>query len=397
VDLWLNLPEGKLELVESEQTSTNSFLKTNQSSTEPAEFIILRGAPDDSSLQEISRVAGTEMSFVDESAQGGIEFQYGVSTVCEQSVSEPRRAFYFHIPTYDVSAARNDADQNGVPDMLYQNIYVKGIVSSPNFDSRTDYFIQDNQGGMRLLNSNFTVNLQPGDSIFVYGSVQLLQGMTTLVPFEAGQVQAFSSGHPLDTLSISIADLGEQYEGRLVAVKGSILNPQDWPAKDSYSSLVQIGNGPDTVHLIIDQDTDLDGWTPPQGENTIAGIVEQFSTSGPSEGAYYLRLRSQTDFVKVTGISDDNHNTLMDFKLFQNYPNPFNPTTAISYRISAVSFVELTVYNSLGQKVQTLVDQKQDAGIYTVSFNASLLASGVYYYKLNTGTFTQINKMILMK
>lgn len=85
------------------------------------------------------------------------------------------------------------------------------------------------------------------------------------------------------------------------------------------------------------------------------------------------------------------------FGLSQNYPNPFNPTTAISHELSAVSYVSLKVYNVLGQDVATLVSAKQTPGTYTVQFDGLKLASGVYFYRLRAGNFTQIRRMLLMK
>lgn len=93
-------------------------------------------------------------------------------------------------------------------------------------------------------------------------------------------------------------------------------------------------------------------------------------------------------------------------QLFQNYPNPFNPTTSISYQLSAVSDVELSIYNILGQKVAALVNAKQNAGNYSVDWNAAGFASGVYMCRLSTGSgpaagsgydFSQIKKLILLK
>jgi hypothetical protein len=85
------------------------------------------------------------------------------------------------------------------------------------------------------------------------------------------------------------------------------------------------------------------------------------------------------------------------FSLLQNYPNPFNPTTAISYRLSAVSHVKLSVYDILGKKVETLVDAVQGAGDHSMSFNASRLASGVYFYRREAGHFVEAKKMIVIK
>ncbi|MCK5816890.1 MAG: T9SS type A sorting domain-containing protein [Candidatus Marinimicrobia bacterium] len=87
-----------------------------------------------------------------------------------------------------------------------------------------------------------------------------------------------------------------------------------------------------------------------------------------------------------------------NYALQNNYPNPFNPITTIGYQLSEFGQVELMVYNTLGQKVRTLVDQQQSAGAYSLTFNASNLPSGVYFYRLNiAGKFTRVNKMLLLK
>jgi len=87
-----------------------------------------------------------------------------------------------------------------------------------------------------------------------------------------------------------------------------------------------------------------------------------------------------------------------EFLLMQNYPNPFNPSTAISYQLSALSQVELMIYNVLGQKVRTLVNQIQDADSYEVIFDASGLSSGIYFYRLKTANgFSETRKMIVLQ
>ena len=86
------------------------------------------------------------------------------------------------------------------------------------------------------------------------------------------------------------------------------------------------------------------------------------------------------------------------FSLNQNYPNPFNPSTMISYQLPITNFVELSIFNSLGQKVTTLVNAKQPAGTYNVEWNASGFASGIYYYRLHTNAgFVQTKKLVLLK
>jgi hypothetical protein len=87
----------------------------------------------------------------------------------------------------------------------------------------------------------------------------------------------------------------------------------------------------------------------------------------------------------------------IEFALHQNYPNPFNPATTISFYLPRESQVRLEVFNVLGQKVVTLIDGKRAAGNYSASFDASLVSSGIYFYRLSTSTQTISKKMIVMK
>lgn len=86
-----------------------------------------------------------------------------------------------------------------------------------------------------------------------------------------------------------------------------------------------------------------------------------------------------------------------EFTLNQNYPNPFNPSTSISYSLPELSSVDLTIYNMLGQKVASLVSQTQEAGSYTVTWNASSASSGVYIYRLSVGSQVFTKRMMLIK
>jgi hypothetical protein len=85
------------------------------------------------------------------------------------------------------------------------------------------------------------------------------------------------------------------------------------------------------------------------------------------------------------------------YALEQSYPNPFNPSTTIPFMIPSDSYVSLKVYNSLGQEIAELAGREYSAGRHSVTFNASNLASGVYYYAIKAGEFTMVQKMILQK
>lgn len=99
----------------------------------------------------------------------------------------------------------------------------------------------------------------------------------------------------------------------------------------------------------------------------------------------------------ITDVEKENNIIPTEFSLSQNYPNPFNPATRISFSISKEEFVSLKVFNSLGQEAAELVSEILTAGNYSVSFDASEFTSGVYFYQIKAGSFTEIKKMMLIK
>jgi hypothetical protein len=105
-----------------------------------------------------------------------------------------------------------------------------------------------------------------------------------------------------------------------------------------------------------------------------------------------------TPIYKTVGIGkNDNSSLPVKCFLYQNYPNPFNPNTLINYSVAKEGNVKLTVYNIMGKKVADIINENKPAGNYSVNFNASDLPSGIYFYKLEAGSFSQIKKMILIK
>ncbi len=112
------------------------------------------------------------------------------------------------------------------------------------------------------------------------------------------------------------------------------------------------------------------------------------------QGVNYERLHFE-DYVGISG--GEPTAIAAEYELQQNYPNPFNPTTTIKFKLAKAGNVNLYVYNVLGQKVKTLVDESMFAGEHSVRFDASGLASGLYFYRLETNSFSQIKKMLLVK
>ncbi|WKZ68912.1 MAG: T9SS type A sorting domain-containing protein [Melioribacteraceae bacterium] len=122
------------------------------------------------------------------------------------------------------------------------------------------------------------------------------------------------------------------------------------------------------------------------------------------ERVHYIHEEYANNFSTIVGVDDKHEEVVSDFSLSQNYPNPFNPTTTIQYTIPNVGDeyirplrTQLIVYNILGQVVKTLVNELKTPGTYEVTFDASQLASGVYFYRLQSGSFMQTKKMVLLR
>jgi len=129
--------------------------------------------------------------------------------------------------------------------------------------------------------------------------------------------------------------------------------------------------------------------------------THSYSFIDPSlnEGTYSYRLK-QIDYdgtCEYSDVVEVDVNVPDVFALEQNYPNPFNPSTTISYSVPEIEFVTLKVYDVLGSEVATLINEEKELGSYEVEFNASDLTSGIYFYRLQAGSFVETKKMILFK
>ena len=166
-------------------------------------------------------------------------------------------------------------------------------------------------------------------------------------------------------------------------VERKISGSDDWTTLDFVP-----GNG--TTNSAIDYEF-VDSYPPSE---SLQYRLKQIDNSGSYS---YFKSIVNVDLT-VTGVEENEVPT--EFKLEQNYPNPFNPATKIEFSIPesvAGNTVKLIIYDILGNKVATLVNKELSAGVYTVDFNASRLASGVYFYSLNVNDLHSIKKMVLLK
>jgi hypothetical protein len=140
------------------------------------------------------------------------------------------------------------------------------------------------------------------------------------------------------------------------------------------------GNGSDCAYCVA-----LDIY----GNPIVTGLCRGNNTNDDFATLKYVLKSSDGDNV--------NPNIPIEFKLNQNYPNPFNPSTQINYSIPSNGFVTLKVYDMLGREIKELVNEYKEAGNYNVTFDGSNLSSGLYFYKLTAGNYSDVKKMTLIK
>ncbi len=318
-------------------------------------------------------------------------------------------------------------------------VTVSGIVTADTSDIEGDgnligpqVYIQNGTGpwsGIQVFGTE-AHSLQRGDNVTVTGIVNESFGVTRIGNLTAGaSVTVNSSGNEIpepvevSTAVINGAGTGElpaeSYEGVLLSIKnvsvvdenangeagpdegtGGNRNFGEMLVADTsgVSMRVELQDGTHDYHNFWDaalenQPIRIRTWN---HFDELRGILFY------SFGNFKLVPRTNDDFIGfVTGINNSQELPIK-FELSQNYPNPFNPTTTIKYSIPSntkgeTSNVKLIVYDVLGREVAVLVNQKQNPGTYSVTFNANNYASGIYFYRLTTGDFVSVKKMILMK
>jgi hypothetical protein len=114
-------------------------------------------------------------------------------------------------------------------------------------------------------------------------------------------------------------------------------------------------------------------------------------------GIYAQNINFNGTFGPPTGINNVSGLTPEKYSLSQNYPNPFNPSTTIKFDLAKNGFVSIKIFDVLGREIKSLVNDNLNKGSYEVSFNAGDISSGVYFYKMESGDFSQIKRMMLLK
>lgn len=219
--------------------------------------------------------------------------------------------------------------------------------------------------------------------------------------------EAFFLGNDSSTLpeGVSYADL-EIISETIIDSDSAVAIADANGAEDFRNNL---GSNFDLVRLDIEVQAGNRFWLYPDGvDSSLVTWSVRFtrrsqdqSTEEFSDESAEFLINAETGEVLAQQILTSNNDPILEIpnrtELGQNYPNPFNPSTTIPFSLKQATNVELTIYNMLGQKVSTLVNQKYSAGSHFATWNASSLASGMYIYRLKAGNVIQTKKLMLIK
>jgi len=163
----------------------------------------------------------------------------------------------------------------------------------------------------------------------------------------------------------------------------SISSMQDYPDIDVTAAVIDMINNPQSNYGFV-----------LQLQTEIQYRSLDFASGDCTDSTKWPKLDIYLTLVGVKRISNE---APVEFFLYQNFPNPFNPSTKIKFSIPNPSFTKLTIHDILGREVTVLVNEQLKRGTYEVNWDASNIASGVYIYKLETESFSQTGKMVLIK
>ncbi|MCS6988234.1 MAG: T9SS type A sorting domain-containing protein [Chloroherpetonaceae bacterium] len=313
-----------------------------------------------------------------------------VTTASSNFIAPSPNGFVRHQPPYpnDLSQKFGEftTDANG----FYRGWFIAEMIASGNLAGSVQ--INDGANGSQIA---YNISLTEPISTNFFGTTALrATGVVGILPATIGSI---STARKIVALYDNVQGTGRPLSTTYTEDDGTA--PTDYPS--FYQTSVNGVNGRFGT-LLLNQSPngirrlellDLNG-------NRLAfatsanGVWGTVNTVNPSGGATQPLVIDFSNFLSAPAGNESKPNV---YRLAQNYPNPFNPTTVIAYQLPVASDVKLEVFDVLGRKVATLVDAKQAAGEYSVSFNAEGLASGVYFYRLQAKDFVQTKKMMLVR
>ena len=308
----------------------------------------------------------------------------------------------FHLPSETPDSASGSCVTNSVP--IWQTVGYRPSLLLRGWDSLTTLFQRNfpdkyfsvaiiaNTNGLPPINesgSGFKVSNHESLSVAQYLPLLTLASQkfpghliiqnNTLYVTEAAQPQTIHAAQSL---------------GTLLAFQTNEDLP---PANDKRASC---GGPRDTTECTaVTYLEELETGIYPLGKDSSlrAQYIEVFAANVNAFPLDILQAHNELFGSNQTGVSTMNPNIPATFELQQNYPNPFNPATIIHYQLSENVFVTLKIYDVLGREIRLLVRERQNAGSYSVTFNGGELPSGVYFYNLQAGTYSDTKKLVLLK
>ncbi len=274
-------------------------------------------------------------------------------------------------------------------------------------------YIQDSEAGINIFGSGMgAVNMEEGSMYQVTGKLDQYNGLAELVVSSADDIvdKGVNEDPPLP-IEITIATLlasPEAFEGLLVRIANAdtVAGAGTWPMDgENMNMTITDDGGTSQLTLRVDRDTNIDGSDEPTYPITVTGVISQYDRSSPYSDGYQIMPRTRNDIESSTAIGNDDFAQPRSFTLYAAYPNPFNPSTTIAFDVPAElagQTVQLTIYNVLGQKVATLVDQNLTAGRHIAKWNgrndlSQAMPSGVYFAILKAAGQQKTSRLLLIK
>ncbi|MDR9419740.1 chitobiase/beta-hexosaminidase C-terminal domain-containing protein [Gracilimonas sp.] len=299
------------------------------------------------------------------------------------------RTYTVEIQTTETSSLATIRDGNNDENYTYTGEAVVTFATS----NRNQIFLMDDSGGLLIDdNPNVIVSEYSAGDIMtnVRGDLGSFGGISQLLPSADPGAPTSTSEIESPVVTLSEIDI-DQHQSMLVRINdvqfqetGTFESGENYDLTDS-----SLSEGETVVFRTQFSDVNYIGQDIPEGPISIKVLV------GAYFGTKQLYARFASDFELAT--SNEVDELPQEFALEQNYPNPFNPTTVIRYSVADVANVKLQVFDVLGRKVATLVNEVKTPGAYTVNFDAGNLSSGAYFYRIDAGDFSTIKKMMLIK
>ena len=295
---------------------------------------------------------------------------------------------------------------NGASGYVNLAVTVSGVVTADSADFSNEYFIQDGNAPWNGLWVRDSINKpKRGDNITITGPVQENFSQTWINAPTAFRINSRNNALPAPVVvKVSAIRTGaataESYESMLVQVRNAaVVNP----FADGASNFGEFTISDGTGEVRVDDRSNLyrgnldTAYVRGDSIRSITGVLDYTFNN------FKINPRTPGEVVRgnTTGIKDQSSVPFV-YRLEQNYPNPFNPETSIRYQLAKAGQVDLVIYNMLGQKVRTLINGVKNLGNHVQVWDGrndrgQVVPTGIYFYRVHSGTFTEVKKMLVVR